>query len=282
MVKLTTLVATALILTSACGPGASGSGSGVSTSMPSESQTATVAPPTSPSPVTSPSAPSPPPAPATASAETIADLGVDVTVSSDTSIRIVESITYDFAGSYQHGIFRDLPMYDVMRNGERRVYDLTANSVTMDGAPIQVEVSTEGPFLHLRIGDPDVTITGAHTYIIDYTVRNGLRVITAQDMQDPAMPPGVAAGDVEMYWDLVGTGWEVSVQQASATVSGPGDVLSAKCFTGGSGSTTACPTAVSGPSAAYGPVRLGPGAALTAVTVYAGSSFSEVPTEVIQ
>ena len=219
---------------------------------------------------------------APASAEVINDLTTEVTVNPDTSFRVVETIEYDFEYDFRHGIFRDLPLYDVTEAGERRVYGITVNSVTMDGAPVQVEQSEQEPFLNLRIGDPDRTINGPHTYVIHYTVTDGLRVITAEDMADPLMPAGVSAGDVELYWDLVGSAWQVPITQALATVAGPGPVLSATCFTGPQGSTTACPTAVQGNSAGYGPVSLWSQTPLTGATVFPAEAFALAPTENIQ
>lgn len=218
-----------------------------------------------------------------AAAEQIGSIQTDVTINADTSFDVVETITYDFGFQDRHGIFRDIPKFDEMPGGDRRVYGLTVNSVTVDGQSVPVEESEEGPFLHLKIGDPDSTITGEHTYVIDYTVTDGLRVITAEDMKDPAMPAGISAGDVEMYWDLVGTGWEVYIDQAAATVAGPGEILSAKCFTGGQGDTSTCPVTQSGAdSVSYGPVSLAPGEGLTGVTVFPAAAFSRVPTENIK
>ncbi len=57
-----------------------------------------------------------------AAAEYIRELDVAVTVNADTSIRIVETITYDFESEYRHGIFRDIPVYDETLTGQRRQY----------------------------------------------------------------------------------------------------------------------------------------------------------------
>ncbi len=105
----------------------------------------------------------------------------------------------------------------------------------------------------MKIGDPNATITGPHTYVITYTVTDGLRVITEDDAADPAMPDAVSAGDVELYWDVIGTGWDVPIGSAKATVSGPGAVLSAVCYVGAAGSDARCP-------AALGEVHRPPGA----------------------
>ena len=48
-----------------------------------------------------------------------------MTVNADTSMRIVETITYDFESEYRHGIFRDIPVYDETLTGLRREYGVT-------------------------------------------------------------------------------------------------------------------------------------------------------------
>jgi hypothetical protein len=217
-----------------------------------------------------------------ATAEQIDSFQTEVTVNADTSMDIVETIVYDFGGSDRHGIFRLIPKYDEMPGGDRRVYDVTINSITVDGESVPFDESDDGPFLNVKIGDPDFTITGEHTYVVDYTVNDGLRVITPEDMKSAQMPASVSAGDVEMYWDLVGTGWEVYMAQAAGNVTGPGEILSALCFTGGQGANSACPVAAAADTVAYGPVALAPYEGLTGVTVFPASAFSRVPTENIK
>jgi uncharacterized membrane protein YgcG len=214
-----------------------------------------------------------------AHAEDVNALTVDATVNADTSLHVVETIDYDFEGSYRHGIFRDLPVYDETLTGQRRSYTLEVESVSMDGAVVPWQSSDEGPFRRLKIGDPNQTITGPHTYVITYTVGDALRIITDSDTNDPQFPANVTAGDVELFWDLVGTGWEVPINYAAATVSGPGQVLSAKCYSGASGSTATCPVQVSGPTAALGPVGLGSFEGMTGAIVYPRAAFAVPPTE---
>lgn len=214
-----------------------------------------------------------------AAAEYIRELDVAVTVNADTSLRIVETITYDFESEYRHGIFRDIPVYDETLTGQRRSYGVAVADVTMDGAPVPWVTSDNDPFLNVRIGDPNEMITGAHTYVIAYTVTDGLRVITEADAADPAMPEAVSAGDVELYWDVIGTGWDVWISSAKATVTGPGPVLSAICYTGAAGSDTRCPAATVRSSALLGPTQLAAGEAMTTAVVYPAAAFTSTPNE---
>jgi hypothetical protein len=214
-----------------------------------------------------------------AHAEYIPQLEVSVTVNADTSFRVVETITYDFESEYRHGIFRDIPMYDETVSGQRRTYGITVNSVTMDGAPVPSTLSEEGPFLNIKIGDPNVTITGAHTYVVDYTVTDGLRAITAQDKADPQMPASITTGDVELYWDFIGTGWDVWIESAKASVVGPADALNAICYFGSADSDSRCPSALAANVALLGPVTLDAGQALTGAVVYPAAAFTTTPQE---
>ncbi len=214
-----------------------------------------------------------------AAAESIREFDVAVTIAPDTSFRVVETIRYDFESEYRHGIFRDIPVYDETLTGLRRQYGVTVDGVTLDGGPVPWVTSDNGPFLNLRIGDPNVTITGPHTYVVEYTVTDGLRVITADDAADPLMPAAVSEGDVELFWDFVGTGWDVPIASARASVSGPADALSAVCYYGPPGSDTRCPSAVVRSFAILGGVPLGAGEALSGAIVYPAAAFTVVPRE---
>jgi uncharacterized membrane protein YgcG len=214
-----------------------------------------------------------------AMAEYIRDFEVAVEVRPDTSFTVVETIVYDFENEYRHGIFRDIPVVDETITGQRRQYGISVADVTMDGARVPWTTSDNSPFLNVRIGDPNTTITGAHTYVVTYTVTDGLRVITEEDVADPKMPDTVSAGDVELYWDFVGTGWDVAIQSANASVTGPGNVLSAVCYAGPAGATDTCPAATAASVALLGPASLGPGDALTGAVVYPRTSFTRTPRE---
>lgn len=215
---------------------------------------------------------------APAAAEYIRDFTVDVTVNADTSFRVVETVTYDFESEYRHGIFRDIPLYDDTWSGARRHYGIAVESVSMDGATVPWTTSDNGAYLNLKIGDPNSTITGAHTYVITYTVDDGLRVITADDAADPLMPAAVTEGDVELYWDFIGTGWDVWIASAKASVVGPGDALSAVCYTGPAGGDERCPATTVRQVAILGPAQLDAGDPLTGAVVYPAAAFTRPPT----
>ena len=86
---------------------------------------------------------------------------------------IVETIDYDFGSEPHHGIFRDIPTR--LRYDDRfdRVYPLGSRRHGV--APTRRRTTrvedAGGGITRIKIGDPDRTITGEHTYTIAYTVR---------------------------------------------------------------------------------------------------------------
>lgn len=218
---------------------------------------------------------------APSAASTIREFRVEADVAADTSLTVTERITYDYGSEYLHGFYRDIPVYDTMPDGSRRVYDVQIASVTMDGAPVPWSTSDNDPYINLRIGDPDVTITGAHDYVVTYTVRNALRVITPDDLADPLVPDTISQGDVELYWDLIGNENLDVIDAGSAVVLGPTEPLAAACYTGAYGSAKTCPVAAHPGGVALGPVSLVPGEALTGSVVWPAGAFSQLPVEEI-
>lgn len=159
--------------------------------------------------------------------ERIVSYDVLIRIEPSGDLHITETIDYDFGSSYKHGILRNIPTrfeYDAEHD---RVYPLTVESVTgSPGTPTNyvLEDSGEGETV-IRVGDADTTITGRHTYVLDYRIQgamNGFR-----DHQ-------------ELYWNAIGDEWPVSIESATVRVETPADITEVACFTGPQGSTLAC------------------------------------------
>ncbi|SDF33511.1 Predicted membrane protein [Blastococcus fimeti] len=144
---------------------------------------------------------------ALAGGERIARLWVSATIAEDGSARIVEVIDYDFGVEDKRGIYRDVP-------GLRADDPVEVSS---PDAPDDVVV-TGG---RLRIGDPDVTVTGQHRYELSYTL------------------DGVTRGG-QLAWDAVGTGWEVPIDDVEVHVVGAVELDADTCSAGDRGATNGC------------------------------------------
>ena len=151
---------------------------------------------------------------------------VDITIEATGSIVVTETIDQDFGSTERHGIYRDVPerlRFDETRD---RVYPIDVLSVTASaGTPADVQTEHVGGFLRIRIGDPDVTITGRHTYEIRYRVEGAMNGFATHD---------------ELYWNAIGTEWEQPIGRSTVRVSGPTPITQVACFAGLYGSTGGC------------------------------------------
>ena len=161
--------------------------------------------------------------------EAIRSYDVTIEIRADDSIQITEVIRYDFGSAHRHGIFRDVPTRLGYDGRYDRVYPLHVESVTATGgASADFDVSNEpGGITRIKIGDPDVTTSGVHTYTIVYTVEAAMNGFRDHD---------------ELYWNAIGERWDVPVDEATATVSAPATILDAACYAGAIGTITACDT----------------------------------------
>jgi hypothetical protein len=100
--------------------------------------------------------------------EIIRSFEADVRLRKDTSLDVTETIVMDFGNAQKHGIYRIIPVrYD--RHGGSYTTYLKLESITDgNGAPWRYTSSRQGRDINIRIGDPDRTITGVHTYRIRY------------------------------------------------------------------------------------------------------------------
>ena len=90
--------------------------------------------------------------------ERIVDYRSEVTIETDGTIEVHETIVYDFGVVPHHGIFRVIPVRTEQsgKDGYDRVYPLDVVSVTgSEGTPDQYTVEEDGDNERIKIGDPD-------------------------------------------------------------------------------------------------------------------------------
>jgi uncharacterized membrane protein YgcG len=183
--------------------------------------------------------------------ERIINYNAQIAIQHDGSIRVTEEIVYDFGADQRHGIFRVIPTR-VRYNGRYdRVYPIDVRSVQAGTPNPEYSVHSSGSSLSIKIGDPDLTVTGAHSYTITYVVRRSLNAFADHD---------------ELYWNALGNQWGVPVNRATVRVSAPGPVSRAACFAGPAGSTSRCQhAAITNGVASFAQHGLGPHQGLTVV-----------------
>lgn len=197
--------------------------------------------------------------------EEITKYDVDVAVHSDGTAHVRETITYDFGTNARHGIYRKI-LYSVPAGDDRRQeMDVTGiRASSPDGAPAQTDVTDDGKYQEVRIGDPDRTVTGTHTYVIDY------------DTDHVATKAG---GGVRYAWNAVGEEWDVPVSDVTARLTGPAAMSAPQCFAGTPGSSgTSCDSAdATGTEARFTQSRVESGQGLTVQADLPAGSVTVAP-----
>ncbi len=199
-----------------------------------------------------------------ATAESIRSYAVVMTVRPDGTLHVREQISYDFGSEQRHGIQRKIPTAVHYDNTYDRIYRLTQVRVSSpDGAPTQTKVSG-GSETRIRVGDPNRTVSGPHTYVIDYDVAGALNKFSDHE---------------ELYWNAIGDEWPVGIAAASAVVETPTTITKVACFGGSRLSTLPCGSAVhDGPRATFRQAAL---PAFEGLTVVVGIPPGSVPAKPI-
>ncbi len=156
-----------------------------------------------------------------ANAFVINNFDTQITVNQDTSLTVREEIQVTF-NENRHGIFRVIPVIYSAR-GRTIKTDLDVQSVTdKTGNQIPFEVSRLNQSRKIKIGDPDKTIIGDHTYVITYKTTRILQRFEDYD---------------ELYWNVTGSEWPTEIKRAAATVTTEyANIKQIDCFAGEAGS----------------------------------------------
>ena len=119
---------------------------------------------------------------------------------------------------------------------------------------------------NLRIGDPDVYVHGAQTYVIAYSMRDVTKFFASN-------------GRDELYWDVFGTDWRVPIEAARVTLEvdeGLRGALSGHqtCYQGAQRSTTTCQVEETAEGFAVSAASLRPREGLTLAVGFAEGTFA--------
>lgn len=139
---------------------------------------------------------------------------------------VTESIRVNFDSAH-HGIYRDIPeRYSSFDPFSRVNLEIDVLSVTNDsGLAWPYTLQRQSGHVRLVIGDPNQTVSGEQSYLIDYRENNLFRFF---------------ADYTELYLDINGNYWEKTLDQVSASIVLPDElapsVTGLVCYTGFSGS----------------------------------------------
>ncbi len=209
--------------------------------------------------------------------EKINRFDVEITINSDSSIIVTEKIAYDFGTQNRHGIYRVIP---IRYKTERGIYKLdfrVQNVVDETGSKYRYETSRRRDYIGIKIGDPDIYVTGENIYIITYEVSGALNYFDEHD---------------ELYWNATGNEWSVNIYNASCKITLPKkvkiDEIKLTCYTGKVGSQEKkCEGEILSENEIYfnSTKMLSPGGGLTIVLGWPKGIVKEIPkvtTEIVK
>jgi hypothetical protein len=208
------------------------------------------------------------PAAAQTGGEHISSYDVDIRIQGSGALQVKETIHYDFGVVPHHGIFRDIPVrsrYDDTYDRIRPIHVVSVRGSrgTPDGYSLENFTSGDTGYERIKIGDPDRTITGAHTYVISYTVDRAIDGYPDHD---------------ELYWNAIGTQWDVPIDEASVRVEAPARITQTACFAGPARSRLECGrSSVDGSMARFESFQLAPHDGLTVVLALPQGSVPTPP-----
>ncbi|MCR6633418.1 DUF2207 domain-containing protein [Devosia sp.] len=161
-----------------------------------------------------------------AAREEIRAFASDVTLRTDGSVRVIETVDIRAEGNQiRRGIYRDIPIVMLGPSGNKIRVGLEVESVTRQGAAEDFRVERMGNFQRIWIGNSERLIAvGEHRYVITYVMERMARSFADHD---------------ELYWNATGNYWDFPILKSVARVTLPdGAVISdLSAYTGVAGST---------------------------------------------
>lgn len=146
-------------------------------------------------------------APATAqdSDERIRSFDAHITVNTDGSMLVKETIAITSAGeSIVHGIYRDFPTRYKDRHGNQHSVLFNIVSLYREGQPEPYHTEDKSNGVRIYFGSATYDLPpGEHTYEFEYRVDRELGFFPDHD---------------ELYWNVTGNGWQFPIDAVTATV----------------------------------------------------------------
>lgn len=129
---------------------------------------------------------------------------VSIDVAEDNVLRVTENIDVYF-NEARHGIYRYIPLRNNVEraDGSTAVTRAKVNNIRCSD---NYSKSTENSQLVLQIGDEDTTLTGDHHYTISYNYALGQDVMEGAD---------------ELYYNIIGSGWDTYIDNVTFSVTMP-------------------------------------------------------------
>ncbi|MDR1711510.1 MAG: DUF2207 domain-containing protein [Propionibacteriaceae bacterium] len=192
----------------------------------------------------------------------ITQMDFQLQVGSDSDIEVTQTITVRYAtprhGPYVWYVSR--APHDFFQD---RVYTYRIESVVSPtGAPAAILPEQRHDALVVRIGSEYRTVTGTQTYVLKYTIEGALNSDTS-------------AGMDELWWNIIGTGWEIPIDAVSVSVTGPAEITAVACHAGAAYSGECGAASASGDTATFSQGSLQPGQGMSVTVGWPSGTFAD-------
>ena len=180
--------------------------------------------------------------------------------------RVQLDLAFDFADDPGHGPYITLPLRQSSEaDPDRwRMLDVVVGEVTSPtGADATVLTREESGNMLIRIGREGRTFTGLQRYRVNYSIRG----LIATDHP--------VSGLDEVNWNVVGPGWEVPIDRATASITGPAEVSAVACFVGDWFRGPCDRAEHQGRTATFGSFGLGTGNPMQIVAGFPAGTFAD-------
>jgi uncharacterized membrane protein len=160
-------------------------------------------------------------------AEEITSFQSVITIQTDGQLAVEETITYNFESEKKHGILRIIPFKKTNSEGKQFIVDFHSFSVfDSNKNPYPFTVSKNTDNHTIKIGDPNIFVSGEQTYTIRYQVSGAITYFSDHD---------------ELYWNNIGTDGTVPILSMKVNIQLPEEVspeeVRMECFVGEKNST---------------------------------------------
>lgn len=195
-----------------------------------------------------------------ASVEKILSFTATYQILPDASLNVTETIVHDFGENQKHGIFREIPLTITNQSGKK--FRLKVENVRVTNWSNSTNLTND--LLTIKIGNPNVLVTGIKTYEISYTVLGAPTYFSDHD---------------ELYWNITGNSWQVPIEKTQASIFLPetGLIKKVACYTGAKDATAGnCQTSFLKNNALFTTGNLNSGEGLTIVVSFQKNVIAEV------
>lgn len=193
---------------------------------------------------------------------------MDVTAVADRergTLHVTQDFDLQFTGGGDHGPFVYLVTRQAITGDADRWRVLQVSNVHVTsptGAPAGVMIEKQPTTYGIRIGDPNREVKGLQRYVVTY------------DLAGVVNPDATGGHGDELYWNVIGTGWQLPMDDITVTLQGPSPVTATNCYAGARGGSGSCTAhTADGAKAVFRQGHLDAGQALTVVGQWPVGTF---------